>query len=81
MTGYFARHDQPNWHNRNTYHPLLDLDRSGWAWEFLRRNYDYRRATEGLPKPKRERWLMPPLSLISAAGAPPDWGLSFRRSA
>ncbi|MGC4252801.1 MAG: DUF6499 domain-containing protein [Sphingobium sp.] len=73
---WLARFD---WRNRACYRPLLTLDRSGWAWEFLRRNPDYRRAVQDLPKPEYERWLMPSLSLISAAGVPPDWGLPFRR--
>ena len=70
-----------HWRDRNSYSPLLDLDRSGWAWEFLRRNPDYRDAVRSHTKPMLERWLMPPLSLISAAGISPDWGLSFRRFA
>lgn len=79
MTGRSIRDESHGWQDRTRYRPLLDLDRSGWAWEFLRRNPDYRQAVQSLPKPKYERWLMPPLSLISGAGVAPDWGLSFRR--
>ncbi|MFT3966310.1 MAG: DUF2285 domain-containing protein [Sphingobium sp.] len=73
--------ERSGWRNPARYCPLLDLDRSGWAWEFLRRNADYQRAVQGLPKPKQERWLMPPLSLLSAAGVAPDWGCPFAASA
>ena len=30
-----------DWRLSSTYEPLLDLDRGGFAWEFLRRNPSY----------------------------------------
>ena len=33
---------RPNWKNDESYAFTEQLDRSGWAWEFLRRNPDYR---------------------------------------
>ena len=34
----------PDWRDEAAYRPLLDADRSVLAWEWLRRNSDYRRA-------------------------------------
>ncbi len=77
MVNPINRLERPDWRNPAHYRSLLDLDRSGWAWEFLRRNHDYQRAVCDLPKPRRERWLIPPLSLTFAAGVSPDWGCPF----
>jgi hypothetical protein len=33
--------DQPDWRDVEQYRHLLDLDRAGWAWEWLRRRRDY----------------------------------------
>ena len=30
-----------DWRLSSTYEPLLELDRGGFAWEFLRRNLNY----------------------------------------
>jgi len=32
----------PDWRDADAYAPLLDVDRSGFAWEWLRRDRDYR---------------------------------------
>lgn len=40
----------PNWLDDQTYRTLLDLDRPGWAWEWLRRNPDYVEATQCMPQ-------------------------------
>lgn len=32
---------KPDWRNPDDYRHLLDLDRAGWAWEWLRRRRDY----------------------------------------
>jgi hypothetical protein len=32
----------PDWRDAEAYAPLLDVDRSGFAWEWLRRDRDYR---------------------------------------
>ncbi|MES2902980.1 MAG: DUF2285 domain-containing protein [Pseudomonadota bacterium] len=34
----------PAWRDAEAYRPLIALDRSGWAWEWLRRDPAYRRA-------------------------------------
>jgi hypothetical protein len=33
--------DRPDWRDVEQYRHLLDLDRAGWAWEWLRRHRDY----------------------------------------
>ena len=56
----------PDWRSAADYAPLLALHRPGFAWEFLRRNPDYRRDAEQL------------ISNGGAAGAgdlPRRWGL------
>jgi hypothetical protein len=35
--------EEPDWRRGETYEYTRDLPRRGWAWEFLRRNPDYRR--------------------------------------
>jgi len=50
------------------YRYLLRLSRSGWAWEFLRRNAAYRAATTAAAALPPDR---------QAAFAAP-WGLHFR---
>ena len=32
----------PDWRDLDAYQHLWDMDRAGWAWEWLRRNADYR---------------------------------------
>ncbi|WP_369126923.1 transcriptional regulator domain-containing protein [Roseibium algicola] len=38
MPSSASRPGFPNWYRRETYAPCSFLPRSGWAWEFLRRN-------------------------------------------
>lgn len=37
----------PDWKDEDAYAPLLDVDRSGFAWEWLRRDRCYRKAAGG----------------------------------
>lgn len=37
---------QPDWRRPDQYTYLQGMDRAGWAWEWLRRNSDYRRDAE-----------------------------------
>ncbi|MEQ7874246.1 DUF2285 domain-containing protein [Sphingomonas sp. ASV193] len=39
--------DRPDWRDPDAYASLLTVDRSGWAWEWLRRDDGYRRAARG----------------------------------
>lgn len=59
-----------DWRRPETYEKIRDLDAVGFAWEYLRRNPDYRRAYLELTE------------AISAIGHTPSsplrhWGLSF----
>ncbi|SBV92556.1 conserved hypothetical protein [uncultured Alphaproteobacteria bacterium] len=39
-----------DWRDPESYKPLIDLDRAGWAWEWLKRNPDFATAAGGLPQ-------------------------------
>lgn len=41
------RAQTPDWRDADAYAPLLDVDRSGFAWEWLRRDRAYREAVGG----------------------------------
>jgi hypothetical protein len=41
MSGEERTPDRPDWRDIEQYRHLLDLDRAGWAWEWLRRRPDY----------------------------------------
>lgn len=71
-----------NWRDPSNYEALLNLDRAGWAWEWLRRNPDYIALTTQLPLPGR-RPAQPGsgLKIIKATDAATGWGLQFRRGA
>lgn len=60
-----------DWRSPETYKPIQDVNAAGFAWEFLRRNPDYRRDV-------RKR----PLSHIPTSKAADafarHWGLPFR---
>jgi hypothetical protein len=61
----------PAWKASAAYLYLLRLQPAALAWEYLRRNPDYRRD-----------WQLAQDSLIRTDGAPAHWGLRFfRRSA
>jgi hypothetical protein len=61
----------PDWRSPAAYAYLNDLDPAGFAWEFLRRNPDYRRNFRGVvDKPKREKQF--------AQQSMTHWGLRFR---
>lgn len=57
----------PAWRDAEAYRPLLGLDRSGWAWEWLRRDPAYRRAAR--------RSLGPSAGLDGQADSARAWGL------
>ena len=61
----------PDWRSPAAYAYLNDLDLAGFAWEFLRRNPDYRRNFRSVVgKPKRQTQL--------AQQPVTHWGLRFR---
>ena len=60
----------PDWRSPAAYAYLNDLDPAGFAWEFLRRNPDYRRNFRNIGgKPKRQTQL--------AQQPVTHWGLRF----
>jgi hypothetical protein len=75
---------RPDWRDPEQYRDLLDLDRPGWAWEWLRRNPDYQgeRQIAGAPakdlaKPRARSCLT--LSGPGFEDRAHAWGLCFRR--
>lgn len=70
-----------SWRDPTNYKSLLTLDRSGWAWEWLRRNPDYIHLTTQISTPARVDQPGTRLRIISASSTEDarDWGLHFRR--
>lgn len=69
-----------NWTDAGAYRALLQLDRAGWAWEFLRRHPDCGSLLEARAEHRQLR-AAPPLDLLTLkteAGAALRWGLRFR---
>jgi hypothetical protein len=65
--------EPPDWRLQTTERALNRLERQGFAWEFLRRNPDYRRdyeAVRGTPGAS-------PGAPLSPRSAPAQWGLRF----
>lgn len=75
-SGKFA---PPDWRDADQYRHLLDLDRAGWAWEWLRRHDAYEGQVEdgGLAaqRDKPGPWLveLSPYQLAACR----RWGLCF----
>ncbi|MFM9857390.1 transcriptional regulator domain-containing protein [Pseudoxanthobacter sp. M-2] len=63
--------EPPDWRLQTTERALNRLERQGFAWEFLRRNPDYRS--------EYDRLRSAPTSRLDASqrSAPPQWGLRF----
>ncbi|ABD89438.1 transcriptional regulator domain-containing protein [Rhodopseudomonas palustris] len=59
-----------DWRSPATYARAEALDHTGFAWECLRRNPDYRRDWQALGRPPDQALMIPFRS---------QWGLSFRR--
>ncbi|HEV2549416.1 MAG TPA: DUF6499 domain-containing protein [Stellaceae bacterium] len=85
MDGEADRSPRPDWRDASSYAYTQELSPEGWAWEFLRRNSDYRAAwsrhlqhtnTEFAQRSQARE----ALSAAGTAEAAP-WGLvAFRRS-
>lgn len=55
-----------DWRSSGDYADLVDLPVSGWAWEFLRRNPEYRAEVQAAEsRPRSDNGVR--------------WGLTFRR--
>lgn len=73
---------RPDWRDVEQYRHLLDLDRAGWAWEWLRRSPDY--AGEGGDEGKKSTRDLsvqsePVLLRPASRGYAYQWGLCFCR--
>ncbi|MFN3624536.1 MAG: transcriptional regulator domain-containing protein [Hyphomicrobium sp.] len=66
--------EPPDWRLQQTERALNRLERQGFAWEFLRRNPDYRRDYERLRAGQPDR----PTAAGPHSSVPPQWGLRFR---
>lgn len=61
-----------DWRSPDTYKPIQDINAPGFAWEFLRRNPDYRRDVSRIARTT-------PLGGRADAAFAQRWRLSFRR--
>ena len=71
------------WQDSANYSHLLNLDRSDWAWEFLRRHPECPRFLI-MPTSRQLLRVAPPLNLVTLEGELDQalsWGLRFRRQA
>ena len=67
-----------DWRDEDAYAELEKLDRRGFAWEYLRRNPDYRRERKS--GGDAEARIVGGVSVLHATppAIPPIWGLRFR---
>jgi hypothetical protein len=75
---------RPDWRDAEQYRHLLDLDRAGWAWEWLRRHAEYRddyqdTPPEGAGGASQDQLIIIPRTDQQAVAS--LWGLCFRRIA
>ena len=63
------------WRDRSAYHYVEALDRSGFAWELLRRNHRYRREAAGVAPPQIDSGRI--VRVRALPGRAPRWGLCF----
>ena len=76
-----------DWRDPESYKPLIDLDRAGWAWEWLKRNPDFATAAGGLPQVSpplrpsatepRLKAAQPRILRIQNPGPFEQWGVFF----
>lgn len=67
-----------DWRDEAGYSELDTLDRRGFAWEYLRRNPDYRRQQQSAGQAAAR--IVAGVSILRATAVtiPPIWGLRFR---
>jgi hypothetical protein len=70
--------DRPDWRDIEQYRHLLDLDRAGWAWEWLRRRPGYVGDDDG-KNSSRDLSAKPQPAMIRRVQLDParQWGLCF----
>ena len=74
--------NRADWRRRESYRYTAALPRRGWAWEFLRRNPDYRRDAAALSTAAAMEACDDGLTVLTAGAARralARWGLLFRR--
>ena len=77
-----------DWRDPESYKSLVDLDRAGWAWEWLKRNPDFSTAAGRLPQispplppsatERRLKAAQPRILRIQNPGRFAHWGVFFR---
>ena len=80
MPGDPDRFTPPDWRDAQQYRYLLDLDRAGWAWEWLRRHVAYEGAASHLVSTGGGGISMPRLEVVNVIDdkLSSQWGLCFR---
>lgn len=63
-----------NWQDERSYDYLKAMDRSGFAWEFLRRNPEYRKHAGTRPVVRQ----LGSLGILTPPTTALRWGLLFR---
>jgi hypothetical protein len=66
--------DDESWRSQDAFAYLDRVQRAGFAWEFLRRNPDYREDYERM---SRDAASGTPIALEAALALSRRWGLSF----
>lgn len=72
----------PDWRNAQSYRPLRRCDRAGWAWEFLRRNADYRATWRDAKHAVAAHTTSPHVTVLTMPTDPEalaEWGIFFCR--
>ena len=71
----------PDWRDSSSYEYTLSLSKQGWAWEFLRRNPDFRNAVRlRHPHATTISKSGSVVRIVTASAAMPfleDWGILF----
>jgi len=69
----------PDWRDAEQYRHMLDLDRAGWAWEWLRRNPDYAEGEQDGFQKEPDHKARPQIEVLSTAvsASTSKWGLCF----
>ena len=81
--GEKVRPARPDWRDEAQYRHLLDVDRPGWAWEWLRRKPGYVKEERDAPAPEID---VSAASCTTILRCPPQrrggsWDLCFRGDA
>ena len=69
----------PDWRDEEQYRHMLDLDRAGWAWEWVRRSPDYAEnlRDEQPTDSRRQTSDRRRTDIVLLEQMPSRWGLCF----